>query len=61
MKYIEANKIKTEINLLINGLKRSCNPNPLGTIDECIAAAEIEALRLVIELIDKLKQEEPTP
>ena len=61
MKYIEANKIKAEIDKIIDRLKGSCDPNPLGTTEECLAAAEIEALDLVKDIIDKMKQEEPTP
>ena len=61
MKYIEADKIKAEINTIINGLKKSCNPNPMGTTIDCMTAAEIEALNLVKDIIDKMKQEEPTP
>ena len=61
MKYIEADKIKAEIDKIIEGLKRSCNPNPLGTTGECLAAAEIEALVLIKDAIDKMKQEDPTP
>lgn len=61
MKYIEANKIKAEIDTIINGLKKNYNPDPFGEIGECMAAAEIEALELVKDNIDKMKQEEPTP
>ncbi len=61
MKYIEAEKIKTEIDKIIDGLKRNCNPDPLGTTEECLADAEIEALNLVKDIIDEMKQEEPTP
>jgi hypothetical protein len=61
MKYIEADKIKAEINTIINGLKKSYNPDPMGTTMDCLAAAEIEALELVKGIIDKMKQEEPTP
>ena len=61
MKYVSAEKIKTEIDRIIDGLKRSCNPDPLGTTVECMTAAEIEALELVKSTIDEMKQEEPTP
>ena len=61
MKYIEANKVKAEIDKIIDGLKGSCDPNPLATTEECLAAAEIEALDLVKTTIDEMKQEEPTP
>ena len=61
MKYIDAERITAEIDKIIEGLKRSCNPNPLGTTEECMADAEIEALELVKATIDEMKQEEPTP
>lgn len=61
MKYIEAERITAEIDKIIEGLKRNCNPDPLGTTEECLADAEIEALELVKSTIDEMKQEEPTP
>ena len=61
MKYINAEKVKAEIDKIIEGLKKSGNPNPLGTTEECLAAAEIEALVLVKDTIDKMEQEDPTP
>ena len=61
MKYIEADKITAEIDKIIDGLKRNSNPDPLGTMEECMADAEIEALGLVKDIIGKMKQEEPTP
>lgn len=57
MKYIDAERITAEINKIIEGLKRSCNPDPMGWT----AAAEIEALELVKTTIDEMKQEEQTP
>lgn len=61
MKYVEAEKIKTEIDRIIEGLKKKCNPNPLSTIDNILADAEIETLELVKTVIDEMKQKEPTP
>ena len=61
MKYIEAEKVTAEIDKIIDGLKRNCNPDPLDETAECLAAAEIEALGLVKDIISKMKQEEPTP
>ena len=61
MKYIEAERIKAEIDKIIDGLKKNSNPNPLGTIDDMLADAEIETLELVKTTIDEMKQEEPTP
>ena len=61
MKYIEAERITAEIDKIIEGLKKKCNPTPLGTIDDLLADAEIETLELVKTTIDEMKQEEPTP
>lgn len=61
MKYIEAERITAEIDKIIEGLKKKCNPNPLGTINDMLADAEIETLELVKTTIDEMKQEEPTP
>ena len=61
MKYIEAERIIAEIDKIIEGLKKNSNPNPLGTIDDMLADAEIETLELVKTTIDEMKQEEPTP
>ncbi len=61
MKYIDSEKITAKIDGIIETLKRSCNPDPLGTTEECMVAAELEALGSVKSIIDEMKQEEPTP
>jgi len=61
MKYIDSEKITNKIDGIIDGLKLNCTPDPMGTTEECLAAAEIEALELVKSFIDEMKQEEPTP
>ncbi len=61
MKYIDSEKITAKIDGIIDGLKRNCTPDPMGTIEECLIAAEIEALELVKSTIDEMKQKEPTP
>lgn len=61
MKYIDAERITAEIDKIIDGLKKRCNPNPLGTIGDMLADAEIETLELVKTTIDEIKQDEPTP
>lgn len=61
MKYIEAERLTAEIDKIIDGLKKNSNPNPLGTIDDMLADAEIETLELVKTTIDEMKQDEPTP
>ena len=55
MKYVEAERIKSEIDKIINNLKTNCNPNPFGTMDECLVAADIEAMEFVKDIIDKMK------
>jgi|GEM_PF-3777614 len=58
MKYINANKLKADINELIDALKRKCEPNAFCTT---VAAAEIEVLDLVIDIIDKQMKDERIP
>lgn len=45
--------VKQSVNETIGILKKQ-NPNPLGTITECLADAEIAALETVICEIEKL-------
>lgn len=52
-------KIIAEIDKIIDRLKTRCNPNPLGTTEECLVAGEIEVLELVKGIIAKMKEEEP--
>lgn len=47
----EVEKIRGEVENIITGLKMNCNPNPLGSMKECLAAAQIEALEAVLEII----------
>lgn len=61
MKYIDADKIKAKIDKITESLTKSCNPDPLGTTEECMTAADIEALGLVKSVIDQMQQEEPLP
>jgi len=61
MKYIDANRIKAEIYKITESLTKSCNPDPLGTTEECMVAAELEVLGLVKSIIDQMQQEQPTP
>lgn len=46
-------KIKSKIEEIIAGLER-CHPNPLGSMEQCLAAAEIEALNIVKDYINSL-------
>ena len=49
--------IIAEIDKIIDRLKTRCNPNPLGTTEKCLVAAEIEVLELVKGTIAKMKKE----
>lgn len=60
MKYIDAKRLITTIDKIIEGLRKNSNPDPMGWTEECLAAAEIEALELVKTIIDEMKHEEPT-
>lgn len=45
-----------EVKGIIDSLQKRCKPDPMGTLEECIAAAQIEALKLVIEVYDYRKK-----
>jgi len=49
--------IKDEINGLTSALKEKCNPDPFGDISQCLADAEIEAFKMVIDIMDELTKE----
>lgn len=52
MKHINSDTLISAIDKIIKGLKNNCSPNPLGgTMEECLAAAQIEALEMVKEII----------
>ncbi len=61
MKYIDADKIKAEIDKFAESLTKSFNPDLLGTTEECMTAAVTAALGLVKDAIDQMQQEQPTP
>ena len=54
VEYIRKDALADKINELIKALKRQ-NPDPLGTTTQCLAAAEIEALKIVLETMNELK------
>ena len=58
MKLIPLDAVVAEIEKVISGLRRNCNPNPLGNMQECMAAAEIEALKLIKDSLDSLDVKE---
>lgn len=56
--YIPKAAVMAEIETLINSLRKSCNPNPFGSIQECLADAQIEALSIVKESIEDINAKE---
>jgi len=42
-------QIDKDVENLINVIRNSCAPNAFGTLEQCIAAAQIEALKLIKE------------
>lgn len=61
MKYIDAEKINNEIDNQIKWLKDMLKTNLLDVIEKRMILAEIRALWKVKDIINKMKQEEPTP
>lgn len=57
-KYISKSAAVAEIEKIKEGLQRNGNPNPLGNLQECLAAAEIEALNLIKDSLDSLELKE---
>lgn len=58
---IESEKLIAQIKGIIAAITVKNNPNEFGTEVECMAAAEIEALNLVLETIKELQQEPEIP
>lgn len=58
-KYIPADKLIAEIKGIIAAVKAKNHPDELGSIEQCLAAAEIEALNLALDCIKELQQEQP--
>lgn len=58
-KYINAKKLITQIKGIIAALKVKKHPDELGSIEQCMAAAEIKALNLALDCIKELQQEQP--
>lgn len=58
MELIDKTAIVAEIEKLISGLRRNCNPNPLGNMQECLAAAQIEAINLIKDFLDTMEVKE---
>lgn len=58
MKYINADKLISEIKGIIAAVKVKNLPDELGSIEQCLAAAEIEAFNLALDCIKELQQEQ---
>lgn len=55
MNLIDKDAVIAKIQEMVDRLQQSCNPNPLGSIQECLAAAEIEALKCVLDSINAIE------
>lgn len=60
-KYIDAEKLIAEIKGIIAAVQTTNHPDALGTMEQCMAAAEIETLNLILDATKGLQQEQPTP
>lgn len=49
-------EIKGEIDGLVKALVANCNPDPLGSLEECLADSEIQAFNLVLDIIKEKKK-----
>lgn len=57
-KYIDKDALLAEIEKIEKALKNACNPNPFGSMEECMTAAELQALDVVKETINTLEVKE---
>lgn len=51
-KWADKDKIKAKIDEIITALNERCDPDPLGDISQCLAAAQIEALSAIKDYIN---------
>lgn len=55
--YVSKKEAMAEIDKLIEAVKKSCpDPDPLGEPLQCMAAAEIEALKLAKDAIKSMRK-----
>lgn len=55
--YVQAlNEVANDIKAFIAVLNTKHNPDPLGSEEDCLADAEIQALELVLESINEKKE-----
>ena len=58
MKYIDSEKLIARIKGIIAVVKVKKHPDTFGSIEQCMAAAEIEALDIALDCIKELQQEQ---
>lgn len=56
--YISKSALVAEIEKFEKALKNACKPNPFGNTEECMTAAELQALDVVKETINTLEVKE---
>lgn len=57
-KYIDADKLTAQINGIIAAVKTKKHPNVFGSMEQCLAASEVEALGLALDCIKELRKEQ---
>lgn len=57
-KYIDAEKLTAQIKGIIGAVKAKNHPNEFGSIEQCMAASEIEALGIALDCIKEQQQEQ---
>lgn len=55
---IDKSALVAEIEKFEKALKNACKPNPFGNVEECMTAAELQALDVVKEAINTLEMKE---
>lgn len=58
-KYIDADKLTAQIKGIIAAVETKKHPDVLGSMEQCLAASEVEALSLALDCIKELQQEQP--
>lgn len=58
MKLIDKDAVVAVIDEIVRGLQKNCNPNPMGNMYECLAAAQIEVVNLIKDSLDTIEVKE---
>lgn len=56
--YIDADKLTAQIKGIIAAVETKKHPDVLGSMEQCLAASEVEALGLALDCIKELQQEQ---